>query len=975
MNDIASLSDGTFTNEAGGLVSDLTQSGGTFTNQANAELTAAELSGAANLANAGDAGTIAMTNGTLSNQAGGTLDALDQDGGSTTNAGAITAVTQNGGDVTNQNGGSIADAILNDGTLENEVGGAITDLEQNGGTLVNDGTIASVDQSAGDATNNGTVSGTVDVGGTFTNTNGATIGGDVTVTGVFENLDGAVVQGLTTNDGGTIGLFGGEFLQDVVGDGTFLAQVDFNRSFTLNQGSTFIVIDDFAFTSPNNDFTNNGDLVVSGGDFTGIGALQNNAAGTIDVAVGNELESETLGNAGQLNVDVGGTVDVAGALINSGTSQIDGTVAAGALGNSGQLNVADGGAVDVANTLTNNGAAQIDGTLDAGALVNNDQLNLATTGTADIAGVFRNNGVSQIDGTLDAGSMRNNDTLVVAGDLTSAGAVTNAANGTTVIDGGTLTAASFNNLGTLEFEDVASTFDADLTNQAGAIARFGSVSGQTVDFANSAITNSGLVEILDTVTLANVSTFTLASDGVLDLTANDAGTGERLTIGGTLAGSDQVIQMDVNLDDRDDPTTNDLLIVNGVSGALTFDLTDNSGDVNAEGFTAEALLESQSNIAAGSDAFSVTGLGDQGLFDYSADVAGSSIILNRELRVDLLGGIVTNFVATQEAISQAFFKPASGFVSSPIDPEPNQFGYAPFFRANGGFVRVGSEGIGVFENEPTVIDSEVNVGFAGYQAGIDGAIFNIMDKGIEAHVGLTAGQVFGFAEQSEISNETTSQTTFIGLYGVASRGPLFADIQLRQEFTTFDVAINDVRFPITGLEVDADRFSANVSGGYAFTIKDYIVVPSAGYTYARTSTDDVDLVGTLGTQTVGRVSFGDVESHIVFGGITVGRTFPLFDEKVLATPFATLTAYHDLGADAEAALVFGQHFSSLDQRIDTVSNRDDTYGELSFGARFTTLSPEIAGEQRLISGNARADIQFGKNKLGGALDLQFRVQF
>jgi uncharacterized protein YhjY with autotransporter beta-barrel domain len=275
---------------------------------------------------------------------------------------------------------------------------------------------------------------------------------------------------------------------------------------------------------------------------------------------------------------------------------------------------------------------------------------------------------------------------------------------------------------------------------------------------------------------------------------------------------------------------------------------------------------------------------------------------------------------------------------------------------------------------PQNVKSSVNVGYGGYQFGLDGGLFNIAGKDANVHVGLTGGQIFGSASQVDYNNKTGMVDTFVGLYGVFSKGPFFVDAQLRQEFIDYTVNVDDLLFRIDDEKVKAQRFSAGVSGGYAFKVKDWSVVPAAGYTYARTKTGDLNISGNGSTQSSVTASFADSESHLVFAGVSVATSYLLFDDRLRLSPFISATAYHDFGKENEAQLKIVNSLAAS-TTFDVSSKASPTYGEISLGANFLALTPKLGNAERLVSGNIRGDVQFGKERLGGSLNLQMRMQF
>jgi uncharacterized protein YhjY with autotransporter beta-barrel domain len=505
--------------------------------------------------------------------------------------------------------------------------------------------------------------------------------------------------------------------------------------------------------------------------------------------------------------------------------------------------------------------------------------------------------------------------------------------------------------------------DAQIRNLANGTINISPTS--TFGGSSDLFLNSGTLNASGATTLGGLEIFTNDATGSIDI-GNGAG-GDHLSLGGdmaNLAGSQ--IFMDIDLSHPFVSAQNDVVTVLG-------NLTSSGGVFRLNNIGPAGTIVDFNNLVlidAGSvdpnARFSVTGLDGLGLFSYDAVTAGTDIVLRSVLDAQAAGGIVSNFITAQNSVSNAFFKPASGFVSSPLDPARNQLGFAPWFRVSGGITSQGSNGVAFLNAGPQAVESKVNVGFGGYQFGLDGGVFNIAGTGASLHLGLTGGQILGAAVQKGYNNKTAMKDTFVGAYGIFSNGPFFLDAQLRQEFIDYTVNVDDRGFVIRDGKDASRRFSAGLSGGYAFNLGKLSVVPAAGYTFARTTTANLNFATASSNSFV---QFDDTTSHLAFAGISATTSFLLLDDQLRMSPFVSATAYHDFGKDQSARLVLPT------DTIDVTSGSGKTYGEVSLGANFLTLTPEIAGTQRLLSGNVRGDVQFGKDRLGGSLNAQLRLQF
>lgn len=820
-----------------------------------------------------------------------------------------------------------------------------------GATVLNAGEINAVFANSGSLVNNGTVNGalTVSAGGSLSGTGGTLtsllLDGGAVLAGSSQTVLGSMTQNDGPMAGGIMGPGSGAYLMN---GGSLTGAVSNYASFVQTGGALAAgaIIKVGAFGSTGG--TDAGANIIApvraaavGGkilDLTKEKSSVENGAGGISFVSDAGL---TLGSSGTIAVSTVTDITSAGPTVITVNGDIvsQNGIDAAAKG-AGDINIKTLGAISTQSTA----------------------ISMQTAGGAGFADILGDISVSGADGALaGAGNATFN---IGSGASIKAASLLNSASGL----------ATLNNAGLLDVQSLSAggAGNVVINNLASGIVNLGGISLSTFGGTADAFINGGMLNVAGNVEFAGLDTFNNQSGGTLNM-GNDAG-GDVLKLDGSLNLGSSNVFMDINLAEPQNADKNDLIII---GGALTGDgavihLKDTSNMVPLIGFVGPTL------ISAGSidplSTFVVTGLGDAGFFEYELVQHGKNLDLSSKLNEKVAGGIVSNFITAQNTVSNAFFKPSSSFVSTPVDPESNQFGFAPWFRTSGGLSRDTSQGVAFLPTgTPQSVSSSVNVGFGGYQFGLDTGLFNIADKAANVHLGLTAGQVFGSASQVDYNNKTGMVDTFVGAYGVFSNGPFFVDAQLRQEFINYTVNVDDLLFRVDDSKVKAGRLSAGVSGGYAFKLNDWSIVPAAGYTYARTKTNDLVIVGDGGPQSPVITSFAESQSHLAFAGLSVARSYLLFDDRVRLSPFISATLYHDFGRPNEASLVIGKGASAA--TFDVSSRNGATYGEVSFGSNFLALTPKLGSSERLLTGNVRGDVQFGKGRLGGSLNLQMRLQF
>jgi uncharacterized protein YhjY with autotransporter beta-barrel domain len=892
------------------------------------------------------------------------------------------------------NRGTIANTGELSGGVSNTATGILNNSSIIDGGVVNSGTVNSTGTINHGLNNAATVNASGTINGAVANTGNGTINttGALTVNGTLTNSStnsqGISIEALESLTVTTLDNQSGAF---VVNAGTLSATAP-----SVNGGT----ITNTGAMNASLDGRGTGQFFMNGGTFTGsTSALSGFTQNGGTIAAGSTIGAAAFGQTGGTSAGatitaplrvfaVGGTISLLSpeqtvAFSNGNlTVEADSSITLGNFNGQPAISTASNAitTITVAAPIIGNEGIRAAGFGAASSINISTSGPINTTSTAismlaDPAGV---SAVASIAGDVtvtssDAAFASTGNTTfnVASGAKVNAANILDAISGTVVLNNAGFVRGAFDSgPGNLSIVNSSSA-----TMELNGSSQFGGALDQ--------LSNTGLFRVIGSPSLNGLETFTNASGGSIDMTAS--GGADSLLLGGAMANlSGSQIIMNADLDDTNGGTNGDLItVVGNLSSSGGVLVLANIDGNNSFGQVTELGLIQANSIDPGAS-FSVLTPGNQGIFTYEASIlacsaattfqcspgANQAIVVKGIIDPQAAGGVVSNFIAAQDAVSNAFFKPASGFVSSPLDPEPNQLGFSLWSRASGGFTSQGSQGVAILAGGPQPVESSVKVGFGGYQFGVDGGWFNIAESGANLHLGITAGQVFGAAKQDNVNNKTDMQDTFIGMYGIFSKGPFFVDAQLRQEFIDYTVNVDDRGFRVQDGEASSQRFSAGISGGYSFAVGNFSLVPAAGYTFARTSTDSLSFNPGPNSATV---FFEDSTSHVAFAGISAATSFLLFDDQLRVSPFVSATAYHDFGKDQEATLAVNTSTGLVE--IDVTSGSGKTYGELSLGANFLTLTPEIAGTQRLLSGNVRGDVQFGEERLGGSLNAQIRLQF
>jgi len=349
-------------------------------------------------------------------------------------------------------------------------------------------------------------------------------------------------------------------------------------------------------------------------------------------------------------------------------------------------------------------------------------------------------------------------------------------------------------------------------------------------------------------------------------------------------------------------------------------------------------------------------------------------------------------------------RPTSPFVAGLAAEDDKPCGVGAWARGTGG----SADATGATETSIGAFESEIEATYAGLQFGFDYSCFDGRYAGFDLSFGAIAGVNQGSLSQPVFrfdtatlsqnrtiqtsSNETDFTQTYAGAYLGASRGRLFADVQLRFDRTKFELvnvalvetALNGLSDDIGVADQDYDSKSTTISGsvGYAFPLSEdgsLNFVPAVGVALSKTSVDDLRFDG--GTPDTpeddGLLQIEDIDSKVAFLSATLSRSQVLPSGTAALNYFGTVTYYQDFGSDTTSRFfeVDATGAASGDPLTTTSSNLG-SYTELSVGLNYTKLIDQgRAAGARQFDASVRLDGRFSGGLDGYGLTAQMRYQF
>ena len=980
--------------------------------------TVGSLAGTGIVANSGASGTATLTNQGASSE----FDGVIQDG-----ATAVTALTQNApgntltltGTNTYTGATTIAAgalALSGSGSIANSSGvslatGGVFDISQT--------TAGASIQSLGNTAAGQT--GTVYLGAQTLTLTGAltTFGGVIADAGGINNVAGGgltlgptatgtetltgvnTYTGATTISAGTLALSGtGSIaLSSGVAD-----NATFDISGLTNGGTTITTLSGTGgVTLGANTLTLSNASSTFGGVISGTGGLSltggterltgaNTYTGATNVNGGTLLVSGSIGSlatpSGPVNVAAGATLGLRGSITSTGLTNSGTVYARGALNapvvNNGVFNVT--GNLAGTTTFTNNVAAALNvnsGTyamtgllanfgsvnVAAGAALSTANLNNVSTGTIVNLGTVT-------DDLNNAGSVMNYG-IYNANVASNTGAITNFASGA-------WNGNAVNTGGTIENDGL---WTGSLTNIAGTLTNNGTIAGNVVASGGTVNSFTSTSAIVGNVTLPG-SPAVMNALGVITGNVNVMADPNGFYQGVFRVGDGSGMLNPIG-------STPKTLTVNGsVSGPITMPVdlaTGNSNYIKVNGSTSGAsvalagaltnpnnllwtkapngtLIYSNASIplTAASNQL-LAGASRYGLYDYVPTPGANGIA--QEVKLGVVASPANQISALITGLNTSFFQNATAFLGSPANPTPNMLYGGVWSRGGGAEIttETTSTGGGYYAGSA---DSRFQTSLGGVQFGIDEGVYNINASGINAHLGITGGQVWGYSTLNR-SNDPyallnvsgNAGMPFYGLYAAVTGQGFAGTVQWRHN--AFDMNLNNADLGLynTSLHASGNTFSADA----AYTVPlayNFFVTPSAAVFVSNTSVNDLYASPFVAPGTW--FTFDNLNNTLLRAGLRVGTVYP-FNDNMVVQPYVSGNFWHEF--DGTTTTRFNQLSSAGLSTLPGISSTGvGTFGQFSIG--FSTQSPKSG-----FTSFVQADLQTGSNIQGWGLTAGLRYSY
>jgi outer membrane autotransporter protein len=376
------------------------------------------------------------------------------------------------------------------------------------------------------------------------------------------------------------------------------------------------------------------------------------------------------------------------------------------------------------------------------------------------------------------------------------------------------------------------------------------------------------------------------------------------------------------------------------------------------------------------------------LFQYQ--VVGPHTPLNSTNNTDLFVspqtapaiGPLTSILAAISSIDASFHQPGGNLVASPQTDKPCtglgitavslssqtdkncQVVGGPWFRASGGVTSISSAGSmslnGVAVGNP--VQSKQRVQFSGVQAGADSGWLNLGGSGVNAHFGVTGGQIWADATEQLTSvinpmSEVRFEVPFLGLYYLVTKGPFSTDFTYRHSW--YDMSVTNPTASLSGAMFHGQ--SDNVNGSISYTIalpNNFFVEPTANLSYTVSNFDNLPIAN--GAAVLG---FNEVKSVLGRAGARVGTGFAYGGFNW--SPFGIALVQHEFAGNSTGTFTSSALGSTP---FDLSATRVGTFYQTSLGISFQSQTTGLLGF-------VRADWRSGDSLHGGGILGGIRYTF
>jgi hypothetical protein len=339
-------------------------------------------------------------------------------------------------------------------------------------------------------------------------------------------------------------------------------------------------------------------------------------------------------------------------------------------------------------------------------------------------------------------------------------------------------------------------------------------------------------------------------------------------------------------------------------------------------------------------------------------------------------GPLASILSTLSAIDSSFHQPGGNLVASPQTDKPCltpgvpllgssegdkscQMVGGPWVRVSSGVTTISSTG--TTSANGTVLDQaslKQRVQFTGVQTGADSGWLNLGGSGVNAHFGITGGDISAQADEVlSTPNQVKFEVPFLGVYYLITKGQFSTDFTYRHSW--YDMHVSNPISMLNNAGFNGQSDNVNASASYTIPLpNNFFIEPTGNLSYTRSTFDQLSLLN--GAAVLG---FNPVTSLLGRTGVRVGTGFSYGGFNW--SPFGIALVQNEFEKTASGTFTATAPGSTP---FDVTTDRVGTFYQTSLGMSFQSQTNGLLGF-------VRGDYRFGDKLNGGGIVGGVRYTF
>ena len=268
------------------------------------------------------------------------------------------------------------------------------------------------------------------------------------------------------------------------------------------------------------------------------------------------------------------------------------------------------------------------------------------------------------------------------------------------------------------------------------------------------------------------------------------------------------------------------------------------------------------------------------------------------------------------------------------------------------------------------VDSRFQTSLGGVQFGLDGGIYNINASGMNAHVGVTGGDAWGYSSLNRSSDPSallnvsgSASMPFVGVYAAVTGLGFAGEASWRHN--SFDMNLNNANLGLNGAQLNANGDTFTVDGSYTQPLfYNLFATPSAAVFVSNTGISNLNASPWVAPNTW--FAFDNLNNTLLRVGLRIGTVYS-YNDNLQVQPYVSGDFWHEF--DGATTTNFYQYSTAGLSTVPGIySTGVGSFGQFAMG--FSTQSPKSG-----FTSFVQANLQTGSNIQGWGLTAGLRYSY